>query len=60
MKQEYKNVIIEICESMIKCIKDDDLDGISRLFQTLQGALSAVLSIRSFEQYLEKNQKDNE
>lgn len=59
MKKEFKNVIIEICESLIECVKNDDFDGIGRMFQTLQGALGAVMSVHSLEQYIENNKKDS-
>lgn len=60
MKKEFKNVIIEICESLIECVKNDDFDGIGRMFQTLQGALGAVMSVRSLERYIANNKKDND
>lgn len=60
MKKEFKNVIIEICEGLIECVKNDDFDGIGKMFQTLQGALGAVMSIRSLENYIENNKKTTE
>lgn len=59
MNKEFKNVIIEICEGLIVCVKNDDFDSIGKMFQTLQGALGAVLSVRSLEQYIENNKKTN-
>lgn len=52
MKKEFKNVVIEICESLIACVKDDDFDGVARTFHTLQNALQAFMSVHSFEEFI--------
>lgn len=53
MKKEFKNVVIEICESLISCVKADDFDGIAKTFHTLQNALQAFLSVHSFEEFIQ-------